>query len=203
MQQRFLPTFQGTLPDCVASSICKNLFKRCQHTLSKKYTLAGKELVIFLIADNLEEWGLDYKTRVQYKCNCLEIIWRKLKCTCTGSSRTSKRLYMMELWVKALLAITVWVLSCRSRLWVLHSWWTLCSPRGKTKNPSLFWDFSSSLCKWALCFSAFHLPLNSTLRMLLMILLVLGVLAMIMVSWVEFRLALRDLHIPPSGCMLA
>lgn len=146
---RFPHIFQVALIDCVASSVCKNLFKRCQHTRpkKKKKILAGKELVMFPIADNLEGWSLDYRTWMQYKCNCLEVIWRNMKCACTGSSRTSNSLYMMEFGVKAVLEITVWVLSCQSRDWVLHLGWTLCSHREESsysENPSPFTDFSCS-----------------------------------------------------------
>lgn len=62
MQQRSLPLFQEALTDCAASSVCKNLLKRCQHIHPGKKILAEKELVMFLIADNLEKWGLDYRT---------------------------------------------------------------------------------------------------------------------------------------------
>lgn len=63
-QRRFLPTFQVALTDCVTSSICKNLLKSCQYTHPKEKNkiLAEKELVMFLIAGNLEEWGLEYRT---------------------------------------------------------------------------------------------------------------------------------------------
>ena len=124
-------TFQVALADNVSSSICKNLFKRCQHTCPKKpKILIGMELVMFLLADNLEEWSVDYRTWAQYKCDCLEVIWRKMKCACTGSSRTSNNLSMMEFWVKAFLEITVWVLSCQSsnRVLILSE---LSIPRGK------------------------------------------------------------------------
>ena len=84
------------------------------HTPGKNIHL-GKELVMFHITDNLEDWVSDRWTWAQYECNCLEVIWRKMKCACLGSSRSRSSLYEMEFGEEALLKIIVRAVSCRSR----------------------------------------------------------------------------------------